>query len=117
MAPTDPLRIGLVGFGFGGEGLHGPFIVAARGVELAGVGSRRPKTPARLERGFPRVPAHPSLAELAAGERAGAGPDAVTITTPPDTRRALVLEALSLGLHVVADKPFAPDAAGAEELD
>jgi predicted dehydrogenase len=117
MAPTDPLRIGLVGFGFGGEVFHGPFIEAARGVELAGVVSRSPKTRAGLERRFPGVPAYPSLAELAAGERAGAGLDAVTITTPPDTRRALVLEALSLGLHVVADKPFAPDAAGAEELD
>lgn len=40
----------------------------------------------------------------------------MTITTPPQTRRDLVLEALDLGLHVVADKPFAPDAAGGREL-
>jgi len=117
MLPADRLRIGLVGFGFGGEVFHGPFIEAARGVELAGVVARSSKTRAALERRFPGVPAYPSLAELASGERAGAGMDAVTISTPPDTRRELVLEALSLGLHVVADKPFAPDAAGAEELD
>ncbi len=117
MVLADPVRIGLVGFGFGGEVFHGPFIEAARGVELAGVVSRSPKTRAALERRFPGVPAYPSLAALAAAERAGAGLDAVTITTPPDTRRNLVLEALSLGLHVVADKPFAPDAAGARELD
>ena len=45
-----------------------------------------------------------------------AGVDAVTITTPPHTRRELVLEAIAAGVHVVADKPFAPDAASAREL-
>jgi predicted dehydrogenase len=45
------------------------------------------------------------------------GIDAVTITTPPATRRELVLEALDAGLHVVADKPFAPTAEGGLQLD
>jgi len=36
--------------------------------------------------------------------------DAVTITTPPETRRELVLEAVAAGVHVIADKPFAPTA-------
>ena len=43
--------------------------------------------------------------------------DAVTITTPPQTRRELILEAINAGLHVIADKPFAPDYQGAMELD
>jgi predicted dehydrogenase len=43
--------------------------------------------------------------------------DAVTITTPPQTRRELVLEAINAGLHVIADKPFAPNYEGAMELD
>ena len=43
--------------------------------------------------------------------------EAVTITTPPQTRRELVLEATSAGLHVIADKPFAPSFEGAMELD
>ena len=48
------------------------------------------------------IPIYPSLtAMIAAG-----GIDAVTITTPPQTRRDLVLEAIDAGLHVVADKPF-----------
>jgi predicted dehydrogenase len=42
--------------------------------------------------------------------------EAVTITTPPHTRRALVLEAIAGGLHVIADKPFAPNAAGSREM-
>ena len=45
-----------------------------------------------------------------------AGVDAVTITTPPHTRHELVMEAIAAGVHVVADKPFAPNAASAREL-
>ncbi|WP_203437220.1 MULTISPECIES: Gfo/Idh/MocA family protein [Rhizobium] len=41
----------------------------------------------------------------------------MTITTPPQTRRELVLEAVAAGLHVVADKPFAPSAQAGRELD
>ena len=44
------------------------------------------------------------------------GVDAVTITTPPQTRRRLVLEAVAAGVPTIADKPFAPDAAGGREL-
>lgn len=46
-----------------------------------------------------------------------AGLDAVTITTPPQTRRKLVLEAIEAGVPVVADKPFAPSAEAGRELD
>jgi predicted dehydrogenase len=48
---------------------------------------------------------------------AAGGIDAVTITTPPHTRRELVLEAVAAGLHVVADTPFAPSAEAGRELD
>ena len=40
----------------------------------------------------------------------------MVISTPPQTRRELVLRALERGVHVVADKPLAPDAATAREL-
>ena len=60
---------------------------------------------------YPGLPVFDSPAELYA-----TGIDAVTITTPPETRRPLVLEALAAGVDVVADKPFAPDAAGGREL-
>jgi len=42
--------------------------------------------------------------------------DAVTVTTPPQTRRELVLEAVEAGVAVVADKPFAPTADAGREL-
>ena len=105
------MRLGLVGYGVGGRYFHAPFIAAAEGVDLAGVVTRSPDRRAELAADFPGVPAYDSLTDLLA-----AGVDAVTITTPPQTRRELVLEAVAAGVPTIADKPFAPDAAGGREL-
>lgn len=105
------MRIGLVGFGLGGRYFHLPFIQAATEWKLAGVVTRSPERRAELETDAPGVPAFDSLDALI-----DAGVDAVVITTPPSTRRELVLRALERGVHVVADKPFAPNLAVAQEL-
>ena len=75
--------------------------------------ARAPATIAKIEADLPGTPIYPSLAAMITA----GGIDAVTVTTPPQTRRALVLEAIAAGLHVIADKPFAPSAADARELD
>ena len=106
-----PLRLGLVGYGAGGRFFHAPFIVAADSVELAGVVTRSPARRAELAEDHPGVPVFDSMSALLA-----TGVDIVTITTPPQTRRELVLEAVAAGVHVIADKPFAPTAANAREL-
>ncbi|SCB36367.1 Gfo/Idh/MocA family oxidoreductase [Rhizobium hainanense] len=106
------MRIGVVGYGTGGKNFHVPFIQAARRVELAGVVARAPATIAAVKADLPNTPIYPSLAAMLA-----VGVDAVTITTPPDTRRELVLEAIDAGVHVIADKPFAPSAEAGRELD
>lgn len=107
------LKIGVVGYGTGGRHFHTPFIAAAQGCALAGIVARAPSTVAAARADWPDTPIYASLTEMIA---AGAC-DAVTITTPPQTRRALVLEAIAAGLHVIADKPFAPNYDGAMELD
>jgi predicted dehydrogenase len=104
------VRIGLLGYGFGGRCFHAPFIASAPDCALAGVVTRSPERRSELERDHPGVPAYDSMAEVAA-----AGVDAVVITTPADTHTALTLEAIELGLPVVCDKPFALDAAAARE--
>ena len=106
-----PIKLGVVGYGVGGRYFHTPFIEAAEGVELAGVVTRSPVRRSEVEQDWPGVPVFDSLGALL-----DSGVDAVTITTPPDTRRELVLEALSGGVHVVADKPFAPTADVGREL-
>lgn len=107
------LRVGVVGYGTGGQHFHTPFIAAAAGCSLAAIVARAPETVAKARADWPDTPIYPSLSALIA---AGVC-DAVTITTPPQTRRDLVLEAIAAGLHVIADKPFAPNAEGAMELD
>lgn len=105
------MRVGVVGYGTGGRHFHVPFIMAAKGISLAGVVARAPETIARVQADLPGTPIYPNLAAMLE-----AGVDAVTITTPPHTRRDLVLEAIGAGVHVIADKPFAPDAAGGRAL-
>lgn len=105
------MKVGLVGYGVGGRLFHAPYIPAAEGCELAGVVARSNQRIAEVRRDLPGVPIFGSLAELL-----DAGVDAVTISTPPQTRRELVLEALGRGVHVVADKPFAPTAADGQAL-
>ena len=79
--------------------------------QRAGILARAPTTVARAWADWPSTPIFGSLAELV-----DSGLDAVTISTPPTTRRVLVLEAIGRGTYVIADKPFAPNAAGALEL-
>lgn len=107
------LRIGVVGYGTGGRHFHTPFIDAAKNCVLAGIVARAPNTIAAARADWPSTPIYASLNDMIAAGTC----DAVTITTPPQSRRELVLQAITAGLHVVADKPFAPNAAGARELD
>ena len=105
------MKLGLVGYGAGGRLFHAPYIGAVPEIELVGVVTRNAERRREVGADLPGVPVFGSLGALI-----DAGVDAVTITTPPDTRDDLVLEALARGVHVIADKPFAPDAAGGREL-
>src|SRR4029078_12806588 len=105
------MRIGLVGYGVGGRYFHAPFIQAAEGCELTGIVARSPQRVAEVHQDLPGGPGFASLGELL-----DAGVDAVTISTPPQTRRELVLEAVGRGVNVIADKPFAPTAAAGPAL-
>lgn len=106
------MRLGLVGYGTGGQHFHAPFIEAAEGIELVGIVARAKEKVEAAKADFPNVPIYDSLTSMIES----ANLDAVTITTPPQTRRSLVLAAIAAGLHVVADKPFAPNASVAQEM-
>ncbi len=105
-----PIRIGLVGFGFGGRYFHAPLIASAPECEFLGVVTRSAQRRAEFSERFPGRAAFDSLEDLAA-----AGAEAVTISTPAATHVELTQRALRLGLAVVCDKPFALDAASARE--
>jgi len=108
---VNDVRLGVVGYGAGGRLFHTPFVEAATGVTLAGVVTRSATRAAEVRSDWPDVPVFGSLAELL-----GAGVDAVTITTPPETHHDLALEAIAGGAHTLVDKPFAPSVALAREM-
>ncbi|SNS04499.1 Predicted dehydrogenase [Geodermatophilus pulveris] len=104
----DPVRFGLVGYGFGGRWFHAPLLAAAPEVDLLGVVTTSADRRAQVAAEHPGLRAFGSLEELA-----DAGAEAVAISTPAGTHTALTDRALHLGLAVVCDKPFALDAASA----
>jgi len=107
---VSPVRIGLVGYGFGGRRFHAPLIASTGACEFVGVVTRSPERRELLAREHPTTPAYDSLTDLAA-----AGAEAVAISTPVATHIQLAQEAVGLGLAVVCDKPFAPEDAAARE--
>ena len=98
------VRIGLAGYGLGGRYFHAPLIASAAGCEFLGVVTTSPERRRQVAEDL-GLPAFASLDELA-----GAGAEAVAISTPADSHVALTQQALRLGIAVVCDKPFALDA-------
>jgi predicted dehydrogenase len=101
----NPVRFGLVGYGFGGRYFHAPLIAAAAECDLAAVVTSSPQRQALVHQEHPGVPTVATLHDLVA-----LGVEAVTISTPVATHTSLTEQALKLGLAVVSDKPFALDA-------
>ena len=102
-----PVRIGLAGYGLGGRYFHAPLIASATNCEFLGVVTTSPERQRQVAEDL-GLPAFGSLADLAS-----AGAEAVAISTPAATHVTLTQQVLRLGLAVVCDKPFAPDAEAA----
>ena len=102
-----PVRIGLAGYGLGGRYFHAPLIASAADCEFLGVVTTSPERRRQVAEDL-GLPAFASLKDLAS-----AGAEAVAISTPAATHVTLTQQVLRLGLAVVCDKPFAPDAEAA----
>jgi predicted dehydrogenase len=107
---VTPVRIGLVGFGFGGRYFHAPLIASAAECEFLGVVTRSAERRGEFAARYPHRAAFESLEDLAA-----AGAEAVAISTPAATHVEITQRALRLELAVVCDKPFALDASSARK--
>src|SRR3954451_23282438 len=103
-AAMEPVRFGLMGYGFGGRWFHAPLLAAAPECTFLGVVTGNPERRALVRREHPGATTFDSLEALR-----DAGAEAVAISTPADTHSALTDQALELGLAVVCDKPFAMD--------
>lgn len=109
----NDLRVGLIGFGLGGACFHAPLIAATPGLRLTTVVTANPDRRAQALRDYPGVAVVSDVEHL---WRNAADHDLVVISTPNRTHVPLALAALSAGLAVVIDKPFAPTAAEARAV-
>jgi predicted dehydrogenase len=105
---SEPVRIGVVGYGLGGRAFHAPLIASATECALVGVVTTNADRRAQLAEDHPGVAALDDLGALV-----DAGAEAVAISSTTGTHSELTDAALDLGLHVVCDKPLAIDAAHA----
>ncbi|ONF95454.1 oxidoreductase [Sphingomonas jeddahensis] len=99
-ASADPVRVGLIGYGYAGRVFHAPLIAASDGIELIAVASSRPEA---VRESFAGVAVEPTPAGLIARDDI----DLIVIASPNDSHAPLARAALQAGKHVVVDKPFA----------
>lgn len=93
------IKTGLVGYGYVGQTFHAPLIASIKGLELAAVVSGHPE---KVKKDWPDVTVYTKAEDLFHNSDI----DLIVLATPNDTHMPLAKEALSLGKHVVVDKPF-----------
>jgi scyllo-inositol 2-dehydrogenase (NADP+) len=102
---AEPIRIGVVGLGWVGRARHIPTLQLSSDFRLVGVADRHHGRAAEVAKAIGGV--HASHASCLADIEWIDQVDAVSIATAPFAHHDLVCEALSLGLHVITEKPFA----------
>ena len=106
---TDPVGVGLVGYGMSGSSLHGPLITAEPRLVLRAVVT---SDPGRVHRDLPDVAVVPTVATLLADP----GVELVVVAVPNAAHHEVARTALEAGRHVVVDKPFTLTTAEADDL-
>lgn len=106
----ESLRVGLVGYGGAGRGIHARLLREAR-QRVTHVVTR--SRAAQVEEDWPGAVVVPDVPSLLA--RAGEL-DLVVVASPTGDHVEHVLAALASGVHVLVDKPLAPTTAEAERL-
>lgn len=98
---TEPIRVGLAGFGLGGRAFHAPFIAANPRLALTHVLQRHRSDALAIHPGVTLVREFEELLDPSAAVQV------VVIATPNPTHAPYARRALEAGKHVVVDKPFA----------
>jgi predicted dehydrogenase len=95
---SNPIRVGLIGYGFAGKTFHAPLIRTVPGLALTVVGSSRPEA---VHADLPDVEVCPAEDVIARRDV-----DLVVVATPNESHFPLAAAALRAGKDVVVDKPF-----------
>ncbi len=109
---SRPLRVGIIGYGDAGRGIHSRLVRAA-GHAVTHVVVRNPERAAAARADWPGVVVLPDVEALV--ERAG-DLDLVVVASPTGHHVENALVVIAGGLPLVVDKPLAPDSGGARTL-
>lgn len=101
---SEPLRVALIGYGLAGAVFHAPLIAATAGLQLAAIVTSAEARRRQAQGDYPNARLLSSTEDL--WSQAGDF-DLVVIASPNSSHAPLADAALSAGLHVVIDKPFA----------
>jgi predicted dehydrogenase len=112
MAPVDPCRVAVVGYGLAGRSFHAPFVEAVDGLRLDAIVTADPKRRAQAAAEHPAATIFGGVEEMLGN----ATVDVVVVATPNRFHVPIGIQALAAGRHVVVDKPIAMDVGEAETL-
>ena len=110
MAKT--IKVGLIGFGAGGQTFHAPVLTMVEGLHLAKIRAVKPEQVAVAQSKYPTAAVVSTSDEICNDENI----DLVVITTPNTSHYSLAMQALQAGKNVVVDKPFTINTKDADEL-
>ena len=106
------IRVGLIGFGAGGQIFHAPVLTTVKGLELVKIRATKPGQIAVVKAKYPGAAIVNNSEEIFDDKNI----DLVVITTPNTSHYSLAMQALQAGKHVVVDKPFTINTKEADEL-
>lgn len=106
------IKVGLIGFGVGGQIFHAPVLTPVKGLELAKIRAAMPEQVAVAGKKYPQSEIVNNADEIFNDPNI----DLVVISTPNTSHFSLAQQALEAGKHVVLDKPFTITTTDADEL-
>lgn len=114
---SGPVRTALVGFGVAGKVFHAPLISHNADYRLEVIVTSDEQRMAAAKQHYPLARVVPDWASLLhhidSGEIAV---DLVVLATPPDQHLEQAIQASARGMHLVIDKPFAPEVKAAQAM-
>ncbi len=106
------IKVGLIGFGAGGQTFHAPILTMVKGLQLAKIRAVKPEQVAVAQSKYPTASIVSTSDEICNDENI----ELVVITTPNTSHYSLTMQALQAGKNVVVDKPFTINTKDADEL-
>lgn len=108
----NKIRVGLIGFGIGGQLFHAPVFTTVKDLELVAIRAIKPDQVLAARTKYPNAKIVNTPEEICNDSDV----DLVVISTPNTAHHQLATMALEAGKHVVIDKPITVTSAEADDL-